>query len=207
MKSLSHISQVHQHFAAVDPKIFAVIQTMTFEKLQPRLDDTQFFARLCSEIIGQQLSGKVAEVIEQRLLDLLADQELHAETIVATPEEKLRGVGMSWAKVRSIKDLAAKTIAGELRWQLLKDLDDEAVIAELIKVRGVGRWTAEMFLLFNLGREDVFSFGDLGLKKGLIKLYGLTEEPPKAAIEEITSKWAPFRSYGSLALWHALDNR
>ena len=111
---------------------------------------------------------------------------------------------MSWAKAYSLHDLADKVIKKEIHLKGLATMDEEAAIAELTKVKGIGRWTAEMFLMFTLGREDIFSFGDLGLQNGFKHLYG--KKTPKQ-MEKIIAQWTPYRSYGSLALWHAQDSK
>jgi len=121
-------------------------------------------------------------------------------------DQKLRDVGMSWGKVRYVKDLAIKHLGGEIDLSKLSSLSNEQVITELTKVKGIGPWTGEMFLMFTLRREDVFSFGDLGLKRGIEKLYNL-KEPTVAQIEKIIMPWSPYKTYGSIALWHSLDNR
>ena len=113
---------------------------------------------------------------------------------------------MSWAKARYIKDLAEKTLDGDIKFKELSHADDETIIRELTKVKGIGRWTAEMFLIFTLGREDIFSFGDLGLRKRFEKLYGNRRARTQKSMEAITRQWSPYRSYASLALWHLRDS-
>lgn len=111
---------------------------------------------------------------------------------------------MSWAKARYIRDIAEKMERREVRLSRLHTLGDEEVIAELTKIKGVGRWTAEMFLMFSLGREDVFSFGDLGLRKAMQKLYGMPEFSRKRA-ESIVIRWSPYRTFASRILWKTSD--
>jgi DNA-3-methyladenine glycosylase II len=127
--------------------------------------------------------------------------------VLKLKDQALRDVGLSWAKASYIKNLAEKVNNQEVRLEKLSKLDDEAVIAELVKVKGIGPWTAEMFLMFSLGREDVFSHGDLGLRNGLVKLYQLRKPPTIERANRIVNRWSPYKSYGSLALWHSLDNR
>jgi len=112
---------------------------------------------------------------------------------------------LSWSKVSYIKDLAQKTKDRQVSFKNLHQLDNQVVINTLTQIKGIGPWTAEMFLMFTLGREDIFSYGDLGLKKGLQKLYKLKTVTPKKA-HQITKIWSPYKSYGSLALWHYQDN-
>lgn len=202
---------VQNHFHRVDPIIAAVLDQMQERILMPSADASQYFSKVCLEIISQQLSTKVATVISQRFVALFPDARPTSEAVLVLSETELRSVGLSGAKIKYIKDLAAKTISTEVKWSQLAELDNEDVIAELTKVKGIGRWTAEMFLIFTLGREDVFSDGDLGLKKALINLYNLDEHIDKKTYLEktvaITAAWAPYRSYGSLALWWSLDNK
>jgi len=161
------------------------------------------FKALCGIIIGQQLSTKAADTIFARF-ELLFDTELTPTDILASPSEKLREVGLSNAKVKYVKDLAEKVLSGELHIQQLRNMSDEEVIANLVKVKGIGTWSAEMFLIFNLGRENIFSHKDLGLLRGIEKNYNL-KNPTPAEIEIIVQKWHPYKSYGSIALWHALS--
>ncbi len=191
------------HFKKVDPVIFAAsIKLEEFEFVKS--DD--YFLSLCREIIGQQLSGHVAKVIFGRFLDLFSRRKASAKSLLELKDEKLRGAGTSWAKVRSLKDLASEVASGKLDLAKLDYLSDEEVVDELIKVKGIGRWTAEMFLMFSLAREDVFSHGDLGLRKAIKKLYRFKQEPTYKQIEKIASRWSPYRTYASLILWNVLDN-
>src|SRR4029079_2555535 len=128
------------------------------------------------------------------------------EFVLTLSHEMLRKTGMSHAKANYIADLAGKVVNKELHLTLLNDLPDEEVIEELTKIKGIGRWTAEMFLMFTLGREDVFSHGDLGLRNGFERVYGKRSSWTRNDIEKITARWSPYRSYGSLALWHAMDS-
>src|SRR5579859_5544592 len=199
--------KIYKHFMKVDPIIAGVMSKYELRDLQPNLDSKTYFANLTREIIGQQLSGRVADVIHGRFLELFSKQTPTAKAILKISDQELRDIGMSWAKVKYVKDLALKTQNKEVRWELLPSFSDEEVTTELTKIKGIGRWTAEMFLMFTLGREDVFSFGDLGLKKGLQKLYNLPEKFDSHIAEKIITPWSPYRSYGSLALWESLDNR
>mgnify|MGYP001578055488 CR=1 FL=1 len=200
------IQNVKAHFRSKDGKIFSVLERMELEVLAPQEDAKQYFPKLCREIIGQQLAGRAADAIAARFAGLFPKETPTPRRVLACSEDVLRQTGMSWAKVRSVQDLAAKTAEGELAFAKFPQLDDEAVIAELAKVRGIGRWTAEMFLIFTLGREDVFSHGDLGLHKGFISLYGAHRARTRQNITRIAAAWSPYRSYASLALWHVNDS-
>src|SRR3989338_3508433 len=191
--------KVKSHFKKVDPIIYAVIEKMDLGEWfdRPKRD---YFIALCREIIGQQLSGKAADSIFARFTKLFPKKQITPDKILKLTDQQIRDVGTSWAKVRSIKDLAMQVKTKKINLEKLDRLSDEATMAELIKVKGIGPWTAEMFLIFTLKREDVFSFGDLGLNKAIKKLYG------KRKLEPITKRWSPYKSFGCLALWHSLDN-
>lgn len=117
----------------------------------------------------------------------------------------MRSVGLSGQKARYIQDLAQKVTNKELVLEKLNMLENEEIINELVKVKGVGRWTAEMFLMFALRREDIFSYGDLGLRKAIQKLYGLKKEPTQKQAEKIAKNWIPYRTYACRILWKSLS--
>ncbi|MCA9371924.1 DNA-3-methyladenine glycosylase 2 family protein [Candidatus Woesebacteria bacterium] len=206
MKDYNYIKQF---FKQADNKIYIVMETLDFSKwLEEREVNKQhedYFVALCREIISQQLSGKAANAIIKRFEDLF-DGGVNPDAILKLEAQQLRDIGMSWAKTKYVQDLAKKVKDNVIDLMSLEQFDDDAVVEELTKVKGVGPWTAEMFLIFHLHREDVFSFGDLGLKKGFTKVYGV-ENPTQQNIETVIKNWKPYRSYGSIALWHSLDNR
>jgi len=177
--------QVKAHFRKVDPIIHKVLVEMDFEPLPPPLKPASYFSKLCREIIAQQLASKAARAIIGRFYDLFDSKRITPDKVLAFSEEDLRKVGMSWAKARYIRDLAQKTKDREVKLHNLHLLEDKQVVAELIKVKGIGPWTAEMFLIFTLSREDIFSHGDLGLRKALYKLYRLRKPPSEKRIENI----------------------
>lgn len=197
--------KIKAYFKKVDPVIYRVMKEIDFDKWfgrsatagRPKRD---YFIALCEDIVGQQLSGKAADSIFARFLTLFSGKRINPERILKLTDQQIRDVGTSWAKVRYLKDLAGQVKEGQLRLKSLDNLADEAVIAELTKIKGIGPWTAEMFLIFTLKREDVFSYGDLGLNKAFRKLYG------NKKIESIVKPWTPYKSFGALALWHSLDN-
>lgn len=162
------------------------------------------YGALLRSIVGQQLSTKAARTIHLRVLDLFGGATPSPEQLLAAPEEDLRGAGLSGRKTEYIRDLASHVIGGELELDRLDELDDEEVIEEIVAVRGLGRWTAEMFLLFHLERPDVLSGGDLGIRKAIQIEYGLKEMPPPARVLEIGEPWRPYRSLASLYLWESL---
>ena len=162
---------------------------------------------LSSSIIGQQVSVHAARAIRGRFAAIVPEKDfpLPADVLGAS-DEVLRAAGLSGNKVLSLRDLAAHFEAGKINSRKLGKMDDEEVIATLIPVRGIGRWTAEMFLLFSLGREDVLAVDDLGLRNAMKKIYDLPEVPKPDAMREIAAPWQPYRSIASWYLWRSLDN-
>ena len=200
---------IRVHFKKVDPVIYKAMKGLDFDSWfvagRAKRDKLEVYGALCREIIGQQLAGKAAWAISNRFVELL-ENEVVPEKVLEMEDQKLRDVGMSWAKVKYIKDLSEKTMNDEVKLEKLYRQSDEEVISELTKVKGIGRWTAEMFLIFSLGREDIFSYGDLGLRRGFEYLYGF-EKASEEDVREVVDKWSPYKSYGSVTLWHSLDNR
>jgi DNA-3-methyladenine glycosylase II len=189
-----------KHFQKVDPVLFrAAVSVGKLEAISPRRPK-DYFAALCRDIISQQLAGTAARAILKRFKELFPQKKPSARHLAAISDARLRAIGMSWAKAAYVKDAASKLEAGELRLSRLSELSDEEVVAELTKVKGIGRWTAEMFLVFSLGREDVFSFGDLALRNSIQQLYGMRKFSQKKA-ELIVRKWSPYRTWASRVLW------
>ncbi|MFZ3068977.1 MAG: DNA-3-methyladenine glycosylase [Microgenomates group bacterium] len=164
------------------------------------------FQDLLESIISQQLSNKAATTIFNRFLSLFPKEQVpQPEEILKLNEETLRSCGVSHQKASYLKSLAEEIASQKLVLDNLHLLEDEEVILELTKVKGIGRWTAEMFLIFSLGRQNIFSVGDLGLRSAVAKLYGVNRED-KIKIEEISKSWSPYRSLASLYLWKSLEN-
>lgn len=159
---------------------------------------------LVDAIIGQQLSVKAGAAIRKRFYDLFGDKKPTPAQILEKTDDELRALGFSYAKAGYVKNICQAVIDG-LEFEKFREMDDEAIITELIKIKGVGRWTAEMFIMFSLGREDVFSLGDLGLRNAVAKLYGVDRDD-RVAIEQISQKWKPYRSLASRYLWKSLEN-
>ncbi len=192
------------HFQSADPIIYPYIELVDFSsRIKPRHPD-QYFISLCSEIISQQLSGKAAGSIEEKFLAIFSGKQITPKSILEFSDQNLRDVGLSWAKVKYIKDLSSKVLSEIVDLHTIEYVSDQEVINTLTQVKGIGQWTAEMFLIFTLGRENVFSHGDLGLRKAIKNLYNV--ETPEE-ITGIVNKWSPYKTYGSLALWHSLDNQ
>lgn len=199
-------NKVIAHFQTVDPLLLAVYRSLPDKALViQKRNPNKYFESLCREIVGQQLSGKSASAIFAKFLSLFPNSVPTPEYILALSDESLRSSGISWAKVSFVKDLSKKVSDGSLAIHKLHTLSEEEVIKQLISVKGIGQWTAEMFLIFALGKEDIFSHRDLGLRKGLQRVYKLTSLPAEKECLTITQKWSPYRSFGSLVLWRYLE--
>lgn len=199
------MKKIREHFKTKDPILhkFAlkVKRISPIQKEKPE----RYFYQLCRDIVGQQLSGKAADTIFGRFEKLFPNGIIQPSDILSIPHETMRGVGMSNAKARYVRHLAEASLHEGLPLLQLDSMPDEEVVIELTKVKGIGRWTAEMFLIFTLGRNDIFSFGDLGLKKGLMKVYGFKKDPTKKQIEKIVKNWSPYKSFASRVLWGSLE--
>ena len=192
------------HLRRVDPKFGAVIDAVGSCRYQAREEGTHFGA-LVRSIVYQQLSGKAAGTIHARLRALYGDRDPTPTEILATPEPVLRGVGLSRQKLSYLLDLAARVDRGELPLENVHELDDDALTTALVQVKGIGRWTAQMFLMFRLGRTDVLPDLDLGIQKGLQRAYGLRKMPKPKDVLRHGEKWAPYRTIASWYLWRLLD--
>ena len=164
------------------------------------------YESLVEAIITQQLSGSAAKSISTKFRALYTTRFPKPIDVLTTPNSKLRKTGLSKMKVEYIKEISKKIESKELRLQKLPKLSDEEVVIELTKIRGIGRWTAEMFLIFTLGRMDVLPVGDLGLKKGIKKLHSMQELPTDEEMEKIAKKWRPYRTVATWYLWKSLQN-
>ena len=184
-----------------DPVMRRLIKQHSLSSLEKK---TNFFAALTYEIIGQQLSGKVARIIYKRFLDLFGKKLPEPKQILKINDTKLRSCGCSWAKVKYLKSLAECINNGQLNLKSLHKLPDKEVYEQLLKVKGIGPWTAEMFMIFTLQRPDVFSVGDLGLRTAIARLYGVRRDKLKK-IEKISGRWQPFRSFACRYLWKSID--
>ena len=165
--------------------------------------------RLCASIMSQQLSTKVAQVLYRRFLEIYDGNEPTPEQIVATPFEKIRAIGMSNAKTQYVLNVARFAIDHKISDKKLQKMNDDEIIELLTQIKGVGRWTVEMLLMFTLGREDLFSIDDYGLQTAMKKLYKIEDASKKEFKEKllkISEKWSPYRTYACLHLWHWKDN-
>ncbi len=197
-----------EHLVAADPLLGALV------KAHGPLDGEQrrrgrpadAYGSLLRSIVGQQLSTKAARTIYGRLIDLYGGHTPAPEQIVTTDAAELRGVGLSGAKAAYLRSLAEHVIDGELELDRLTELEDDEVVAQLTAVKGLGPWTAHMFLIFHLGRPDVLPVGDLGVRRAVQLAYGMDDLPARPELERIAEPWRPYRSLASLYLWRSLDN-
>ena len=197
MDYIAHLSK--------DKKLKNVLEGQEPVQLRPR---NNVGLRLCASIMSQQLSTKVAEVLFRRFLLLYGGEEPQAAQIAATPQEVLRGIGLSNAKANYVLNVAAFVQEHNLQDERIREMENEAIIQLLTQVKGVGRWTVEMLLMFTLGREDVFSVDDYGIQMAMKKLYKLEEANKKELRERMLSlsaRWAPYRTYACLHLWQWKD--
>ena len=203
-------AKARKALASADPTMAALIERMGKLDIATRLRRRQeerpadAYGALLRAIVGQQLSTKAARTIYLRVLDLFGGSTPSPEQLLEASEEDLRGCGLSGRKTEYVRDLARHVLGGELELDRLEELEDEQVIEEIVAVRGLGRWTAEMFLLFHLQRPDVLSGGDLGIRKAVQVEYGLEEMPTPTRVLEIGEPWRPYRSLASLYLWESL---
>jgi DNA-3-methyladenine glycosylase II len=163
------------------------------------------YGALLRSIVGQQLSTKAARSIYGRVTALYGDTTPSPQELLDTDAETLRGAGLSRAKVVYMRSLAEHVLSGRLELERLDELTDEEVAAELTAVKGLGQWTADMFMIFHLGRPDVLPVGDLGVRKAIAAVYELPSIPAKEEMERLAEPWRPYRSLASLYLWRSLD--
>lgn len=188
-----------------DPVIARLIEAYP----KPRfIKHANYYQELVDSIIGQQLSVSAARAIETRFKALFNDRFPTPDQILTVDVETLRGVGFSRPKAKYVQDLAQKIIDGEVRFDTIDELTNEEIIAELTKVKGVGEWTVHMFLMFCMARLDVLPIGDLGIRNGVTKLYGLDEQATPEDVREIAAKnnWRPYESVASWYIWQSLEN-
>lgn len=192
------------HLKKVDPVMAGLIDTVGTCRLTLR-DQGSHFDAIARAIVFQQLSGKAAGTIHGRFEGLYGGRSPLPHELVATADDHLRGVGLSRGKTAYLKDLAVRVVSGELPVETLHGLSDVEVIEALTRVKGIGHWTAQMFLMFRLGRLDVLPDLDLGIQKGIQRAYGLRKLPLPERVKKIGAKWAPFRTIASWYLWRLLD--
>lgn len=194
-----------EYLSKNDKTLSTIIKNNGICNLTSRKD---FFNSLLEAIVGQQLSIKAASAIINKFYAHFG-QNPHPKDILTESHERMRQLGLSNAKVKYVKDLAEKIMKEEINLDGIEKRDDDQILEELIKVKGIGKWTVHMFLIFTLGRPDVLPVGDLGLKKSITLNYKLKEMPSEEIVLKISKKkgWAPYNSLASLYLWKSLDNK
>ncbi len=188
------------HLRAADPIIAAVIDAVGPYTLK---HNPQGFMTLVNAIVSQQISVKAADAIMKRIVDAVSP--LTPQALLAYTPEALRALGLSNQKARYMLDLSDKVANGVVDLDHLSQQDDETIIKELIQVKGIGRWTAEMYLIFSLGRADVLPVDDLGLRQGVQRAYALPDLPRGPQIQAIAMPWRPYRSIATWYLWRSLS--
>jgi DNA-3-methyladenine glycosylase II len=200
-KASAAYEQARRLLSRRDPKLREVIRRIGPCTLTP---NRKHFANLVRTIVSQQISTKAAISISARLEQLLAPEGFTPEKIQSVSDEAIRGCGFSAGKLKSLRDLCAKVLDETVRLNALRRLADHEVRESLIQIHGIGPWSADMFLMFSLGRMDVLPVGDFGLKAGVKKIYELPEMPTAAKLEEIAEPWQPYRSVATWYVWRSL---
>ncbi len=191
---------------AKDPVMKKLIAQFKLEE-RPKVELTSeyIFNKIIQNILGQQLSGKAADTITGRIKDLFGKKWPTPKELLEMPDEKIRAAGSSWAKIKYIKNVARAVLGKSLDLENLQNLSDDEVKARLVAIKGIGPWTAEMLLMFTLNREDVFSFGDMGLQNALYKHYGV-KKGDLGKMLKISDAWKPHRTTACLILWQSLES-
>jgi DNA-3-methyladenine glycosylase II len=204
MATTTHHRKAVNHLRKSDPVLAKIISAVGPCRYEVRGAGTHFDA-LCRSIIYQQLSTKAASTIHGRFLDLFANRVPAPDVLLSIPEERLRAVGLSGQKTRYIRDLAHQVHTGALPLDHVDSLSDGDVIAHLVQVKGIGVWTAQMFLMFRLGRLDVLPDLDLGIRNAIKKAYRVRGVPTPKRIAKIGEPWRPYASIACWYLWRSLD--
>jgi DNA-3-methyladenine glycosylase II len=193
------------HLRAVDPVMAGIIERIGKPRLRAGMSND--FEALGRAILYQQLAGAAAAAIEKRFRALFGDDGLFPTPgqLLALDDDTLRGAGLSRQKLAYLRDLAAHFGDGRLKDKELHKLPDEEIIERVVQVKGIGRWSAEMFLIFQLRRPDVLPVDDLGVRNAFRRMYGLDEPPTPAKMVEIAEPWRPYRSLGTWYLWQSFD--
>lgn len=191
--------------AAADPAMRTFVDATGPPDLRRGRPRATHFAELARAICFQQLAGPAARTIHGRFVTLAGGAEPTPEAVIALRDSELRAAGLSGAKTASLRDLAEKVVEGDVQLDRMSRLSDDAIVQELTRVRGIGRWTAEMFLIFQLGRLDVWPVDDLGVRKGYARLHGMLDAPSARDLEPLGDPYRPYRSIAAWYCWRATD--
>lgn len=191
------------HLRAADRRLALAIDAVGPCTMLPRREGTHF-AHLARAIVFQQLSGKAAGTIHGRVCDVIGGT-MSPDALRAAGDAPLRGAGLSNGKLRALRDLSEHVLDGRLQLDDVESLDDETIIDAMVQVRGIGPWTAQMFLMFRLGRPDVLPVLDLGVRKGAQRMHRMRTLPDAARLERLARPWQPYRSVASWYCWRLLD--
>jgi 3-methyladenine DNA glycosylase/8-oxoguanine DNA glycosylase len=194
-----------RYLKGVDPVLAGIIETVGACRIQVRAEGTHFQA-LARAIVYQQLSGKAAGTIHARFNALYPNDTPTPEAVLATSDEALRGAGLSRQKIAYMRDLSSKVMSGALPLDQVEQMTDDDLIAHLVQVKGIGRWTAQMFLMFRLGRPDVLPELDLGIQNAIKRAYRKRKRPTPKDVKKIGAKWSPHSTVACWYLWRSLEN-
>lgn len=192
------------HLRRVDPRLSTIIDAVGSCTFAPA-EHLAHFTAISRSIVFQQLSGKAATTIYNRFADLFPNGTPTPAGLASLSDDQLRAAGLSRQKSGYLRDLAMRVISGQVPIDSLDQLSDDEIIAALVSVKGIGRWTAQMFLMFRLGRPDILPDLDLGIQKGIQRAYRMRKLPTPKRVAEIGAKWAPHRTIASWYLWRSLD--
>jgi DNA-3-methyladenine glycosylase II len=199
--ALSYAANAVAHLRSADPVMAAIIDRVGPLKIGYR---SERFPALVRAIIFQQLAGRAAQTIHDRFVNALGGGLPTPEAVLAASDEVLRGAGLSRGKIAYLRDLAGHVQSGSLDFKRLPRLTDDEIVTHLTRVKGIGRWTAEMFMMFNLRRPDILPVDDLGVRNAVMKAYGMTEPPLPKQLREFGERWKPHRTAASWYLWQSL---
>lgn len=205
---LSFSTEAMEHLAASDPVMGEIVAAHgpldLDQRTRGRPEDS--YGALVRSITGQQLSVKAAHTIYLRVCDLYGGRTPSPAEMIATDPDELRGAGLSYAKAAFLADLALRVESGELAIDSFGDLDDHEVSEQLVQVKGIGQWTADVFMMFHLGRPDILPVGDLGIRKAAVLNYGLRKLPSPDRLKRLARPWRPYRTVACIYLWESLGN-
>jgi 3-methyladenine DNA glycosylase/8-oxoguanine DNA glycosylase len=202
---MANYSASVRHLKRIDPVLARVIESVGPCRIRISAEGTHFQA-LTRSIVYQQLSGKAAATILSRVVALFPDNMPTPEAVQATSDEKLRAAGLSRQKISYLRDLSSKVASGALPLDAVETMEDDDLIEHLVQVKGIGRWTAQMFLMFRLGRRDVLPELDLGIQNAIQRAYRMRKRPTPKQVKRVGAKWAPHSSIACWYLWRSLDN-